>query len=294
MAVVPIAPEPIGGSQAAAACGIDPFCSRVELYQRKVSGEQREASEAMTWGTLLEPVIADVLRERGYDVVSNGSPIYDPDRPWLVGHPDGYATVGSSLGVVEIKTASWRQSWDDGVPVHYQAQVQHYLHLTGFERAVVACLIGGQRLEVRELDRDQRAIDHMLAAEHDFWQHVVNGEPPAPDGSKSAADALLAMFPNAHKGLVHRCDADLWRVWWKYLARREQRLAVQAQEDEYEAIIKAAIGDADTLISPRDAEVAHWRNVSRTALDVTRLRKEAPHIYTQYAKETTTRRFTLA
>src|SRR6266702_280760 len=50
----------IGGSKAASACGIDPYRSRRLLWYEMVNGIEREKSEAMRLGTLLQPAIAEI------------------------------------------------------------------------------------------------------------------------------------------------------------------------------------------------------------------------------------------
>ena len=70
MTVVQLRPHTIGGSEAAAACGVDPYRSRVWLWGEKTGrpGFERPETEAMRWGKRLEDDIDDALRELGYDV----------------------------------------------------------------------------------------------------------------------------------------------------------------------------------------------------------------------------------
>jgi putative phage-type endonuclease len=127
--VVPIRPLcTIGGSEIAAAAGVDPYRSRVALWLEKTGRLDPPETEAMRWGELLEPAIWNELEDRGYELtVSNPAGLTDPERPWLVGHPDGFVAIGDKPGVLEIKTASpWvaRHEWaDGGAPLAYAAQL---------------------------------------------------------------------------------------------------------------------------------------------------------------------------
>src|SRR6185437_1023395 len=58
----------IGSSEAATACGINPYDTPLSLYLRKIGqGEPIEETAAMRWGSRLEPVIADAYSEEtGY------------------------------------------------------------------------------------------------------------------------------------------------------------------------------------------------------------------------------------
>jgi predicted phage-related endonuclease len=51
--------QTLGASDAAAALGLSPYCSPLQLYLRKIGSlPEQEETEAMRWGTLLEPLLA--------------------------------------------------------------------------------------------------------------------------------------------------------------------------------------------------------------------------------------------
>src|SRR6266487_441319 len=68
--------DKIGGSEAASACGVDPFRSRIMLWAEKTGRIERPETEAMKWGKLLEPVVFAGLERQGYDVMPA------PDGEW--------------------------------------------------------------------------------------------------------------------------------------------------------------------------------------------------------------------
>src|SRR6266705_4456945 len=104
--------EKIGGSEAASACGIDPFRSRRLLWYEKVNGIEREESEAMWLGTLLQPAIAEIVAERGYEIMpAPADGFVHPDWPWMVVHPDGFSSVENERALVGIKTRG--TGWND-------------------------------------------------------------------------------------------------------------------------------------------------------------------------------------
>jgi putative phage-type endonuclease len=293
----------IGGSDAAAACGIDPFRSRVMLWAEKTGRFERAPTEAMEWGTRLQPILFEALREQGYDVTAGHDEFTDSERPWLIGHTDGFECEPVALhdtqykAVVEVKTANgWAaHDWRDGeAPARYVVQCQHYLHLTGLDRALLAVLIAGQRLETRIVERDDDLIALMLEAETEMYGYLVRDECPPFDGSDSAAAVLAAMYPEAVPDKRVRADKALmehvrdYRIWHEAETTAKAKKAVHAQA------IQAAMADAEVLLSPGDAEVATWKGSTRTALDQTRLKNEAPHIHKTYSKTTSTRLFKVA
>jgi putative phage-type endonuclease len=297
--VVPIRPLcTIGGSEIAAAAGVDPYRSRVALWLEKTGRLDPPETEAMRWGELLEPAIWNELEDRGYELtVSNPAGLTDAERPWLVGHPDGFVALGAETGVLEVKTASpWvaRHEWaDGGAPLAYAAQLHHYFHLTGLSVGLLACLVGGRRLELRTVRRDEAIIAGLLALADDFYGYVTTERPPPPDGSDSARDALAAMWPEAAPGKVARLDRAGTAELREYRLRHAAAAAAQRQADEYQQLLQARMGDAETLIGPNDEPVARWPSFTTRRLDTTRLRAELPEIADRYTVATTSRRFTL-
>jgi putative phage-type endonuclease len=285
----------IGGSEAAAAAGIDPHRSRVALWLEKTGRAERPETEAMRWGTLLEPVIMRELFERGWQVDPYEEQVEDAARPWLSGHPDGVCSkVGDdAFTLLEIKTAGqWaKREWNGEPPPAYVAQVQHYLHLTGLDRALLAVLVGGQKLELTTIERNQRAIDLLLLLEEEFYGFLQRDELPPPDGSESTRDALNAYFAEATPGRAYRFDKAGMSLYRELIARREQEKAVKTQRVAIENRIKALMGDAEVALSPHDDELIRWPTVSSTRVDVTALRAEHPEIAEAFGKTTTTRRF---
>ena len=300
MTVVPLRTFTIGGSDAAAAAGIDPHKSRVMLFLEKMGRVERAETEAMRWGTLLEPVIFGELEERGYRVGTFSHPsadeLQDADRPWCVGHPDGIIDPpereDGPPDLLEVKTVGqWaKREWNGTPPLAYVAQCQHYLHLTGLDRALLAVLVGGQRLELSTIARDDEAIRRLLALEEEFYGYLIRDELPAPDGSASAREALAALFPESTERTV-RLDKDAMRLYRELRARREQADAIDAQKVELENRLKALMGDAERAVSPHDEELIRWPSVESSRVDVKALREAHPEIAAEFVKVTQTRRF---
>jgi putative phage-type endonuclease len=289
--------ERIGGSEAAAACGVDPHRSRIMQWAIKTGRAQAEQTEAMYWGERLQSPVADALMERGWEVMpAPADEGVHPDYPWLVGHVDGYVNIGGERGVLEIKTgSSWTvKDWRDniGAPIAYVIQCQHYLELTGLDVALLACLVGGQRLETRIVHRDDELIRIMLNLEGTFLDFVARDVPPPPDGSDSAGDAIKALYPEGVDRSV-RLMGDDWTAFKELRQRREQLAEVKAQVAELQQRIELAMGDAVEAYSPFDTRVATYRNVSRSQLDTKALRQDHPALADEYTVKQTTRRFTV-
>jgi putative phage-type endonuclease len=289
--------ERVGGSEAAAACGVDPFRSRVHLWAEKMGMLEREPTEAMQWGTRLQPVIAAELEARGYDVLpAPADDLQHPTLRWLAGHPDGYVKLDGERALLEIKTTSpWAmRDWhDDGSsPIAYVVQCHHYMLLTQTHTALLAALVGGQRLLVRTVHFDERLAETMLELEHEFVEYVRRQTPPPPNGSDSARDALRALYPEASER-VARLTGEAWHDFRELRRRREQLAIVEQQVAELTQRVQLAMGDATAAVSPRDQPACRWTNVHTTRLDTKALKAARPDLYAEFSHTTTTRRFTI-
>jgi len=180
----------IGGSDAPAIMGVCPFKSRLQIWAAKqgIDYVNDSATEAMGWGNRLEPVICEALSERLGEPVKRWDQdliFIHPTRTWQSCTPDAFVGNDQSR-LVEIKTtSSYRGAdWEEGVPLNYQVQVQHNLAVTGAQQAFIACLVGGQKLVVHQMEPVPEFIAGLCAAEEAFWRNCQEGiEPEAGPGS---------------------------------------------------------------------------------------------------------------
>lgn len=290
----------LGGSTIAAAAGIDPWCSRVELFYR-LRGELPEPDgEQLEWGRRVQPLIFEALRARGVAAQETpGIELADEALPWLVGHPDGI--VGTSMrrpgafladAIVEAKlTGGYGYRKQDVLPLGWQAQAQTYMRLGQMERTLVAVCVAGIRLDVHELVYDERAADLLIEAADQFVGYLRSGVAPPPDGSASARSALLGRFPRQEPGRVYRLTGFEWDMAKTLRLLREQKTAVEKQIAELENRIKACDPEAETFIDPYDNTFATWKEVTSRRLDQTLLKTERPELADLFTRETTQRRF---
>lgn len=189
----------IGSSDCSTVMGFPPYrsMSRYTLWRDKVGraplDTSSEEDEVLFWGSALEPIIRDRLADRlGVDILTD-TMLRSKARPFQLYDPDGIVLDG---GVVEIKNVSqWMaQHWDDDeVPDHAEFQVQHGMSVLGADYAIVAGLLGGNRLVWRTVERNDRLISLINEAEEEFWvEHVLADVEPEIDGSDATRDALLA------------------------------------------------------------------------------------------------------
>lgn len=190
--------EGVGGSDCSAVMGFrGEYESQYTLWENKtgrVPDQDLSDNENILWGNLLEPVIRTETAHRlRLDVHQRGT-LRSNTRPWQQFNPDGLFSDG---GLLECKnTSQWMAGdWNGQVPDHAELQVQHGMAVTGASHAYVAGLVGGNRLIVERIERDDTLIDLINTTEAAFWQHVLDDTEPPVDGSTATRAALVRKFP---------------------------------------------------------------------------------------------------
>lgn len=284
----------IGGSDAGAICGLNPYSSPMKVYRDKTSDDLSDQdSETMRQGRDLEDYVARRFMEATGLKVRRSNVMYRSEKhPWMIADVDRLI-VGEDAGL-ECKTASAYNAdkWKDGeIPLHYLMQCCHYMAVTGRSAWYIAVVILGQDFKWAKIDRDNALIDQLIAIEEAFWnQHVVPRVIPAPDGSKACDEVLEQYFHRARK------ESTIPLVGFDdKLNRRAELLGqialLEQEQKQIEQEVKLFMQDNELASSDRYR--VSWSNVDATRLDTKRLKAEKPEIYQDFAKITTNRRLTI-
>ena len=196
----------IGSSDCAAACGLNPYMSMLELWMIK-TGRVKQSIEdessgvsPLYWGKQLEPLVAEYYSMHTNNKVRRINAVLqhpDPDKHFMLANLD-YSVVGSNeVQILECKTAGeyGAKLWRDGVPLYVLCQVQHQLAVTGKRAAHVCVLICGHETKIFKVTRSESVIKHIINAERYFWECVEKDTPPDVDASESAAKAIQQLYP---------------------------------------------------------------------------------------------------
>jgi putative phage-type endonuclease len=292
--------EGIGASDAAAIAGLDPYRGPMSIWLAKTGRlplEDDEVSEHVLWGNLLEPAIAEEFERRTGLFVPARALMLEytelPGRQWMRATIDGlvsdlppglHSSGDAPLGVLEIKTVAGFKgaAWADGaMPEHFTLQVQHQLAVTGLQHAWLAVLFGGQRMEIRELERDEELIDSLVGLEEAFWtKHVLADVPPGGDGLEGTTEDLRRAFADAGGPAV-----DLPAEVETLIAEREIGKAEQEAGEARAAIasqaLMAMLGSAEVGMLGGQPRIT-WKRHERTTVDLAGLRVEVPELVQKF------------
>lgn len=275
----------IGGSDAGAICGFNPWRSAIDVYVDKTSEKVEDIdNEAMRVGRDLEDYVAQRFMEATGKKVRRRNALLQHDKhAWMLADIDREIVGENAL--LECKTANAYSSdkWADGkIPESYELQCHHYMAVTGAEKVYIACLIMGIEFVVREIERDEEVIANLISIEEDFWfNHVVEKRMPPPDGSDAAGNAIREMY------IASRTETlDLSGMAGRMARYNDIEVLMGSLKAEQEMIkqeIMLAMGEADTaLVGNRKVT---WKSQKgRVSIDAKKLREELPDVYETYSK----------
>lgn len=209
----------IGGSDAAAVCGLSSFATPFTVWLDKTGrSEDIPDNERMRQGRDLEEYVARRFSElSGKKVRRVNAILQNPKYPWAIADVDRLV-IGEKAGL-ECKTTSTlnNKKFKDGeFPVNYYVQCCHYMTVTEADMWYLCVVVLGQGIHTYLMTRkpvddppewldsvivvDDEEIAALMATEREFWQLVENDTPPAPDGEKMTEDGInRAMYPVANE-----------------------------------------------------------------------------------------------
>ena len=249
----------ITATDVAAICVPNPYRNARHVALEKWGQLPRELAEkeneAAKWGTLLEPVVADVWADLHGTTVRPVGVIAAVDAPWRIASldrlvdlcPDGDGPCG-----LEIKTrnAYSAQQWRGDIPDDVLAQTLWQMVVTGFRHMHVACLIGGQRMVSARVaaDTEHAVVEHLITEATRVWENVQAGVLPDAPYDDAMADLLEAQFRDGTVGDPRVLPVeDVTVLVGAYQAATAQEKAAKAAKTAARARILEALDRHEAL-----------------------------------------------
>lgn len=283
----------LGGSDAGAVCGLNPYRTAMQVYDDKTTDATEETdNEAMRQGRELEDYVARRFMEAaGKKVCRANFMYYDEENPFMLADVDRMI-VGENAGL-ECKTASpyLADRWKNGeIPVSYQIQCYHYMSVCNADAWYIAVVIFGREFKYYRIERDEEVISDLRQIERNFWEsHILKRILPEPDGSELADKVISGYFKKSMEETIPLRGFD------EKLGRRQELESLldemTTEKKQIEQELKLYLGEAEA------AENANyrvsWKSVNSQRIDEKRLKEERPEVYEQYRKTLSFRRFTV-
>jgi putative phage-type endonuclease len=282
----------IGSSDAAAAVGLNPYKSQLELWMEKTGRDTNlpkpdpnDDTSPMFWGTLLEVfVAAHYTKKTGNRIRKVNAILQHPEHKFMLANLDREVIGAADVQVLECKTTGMngQRLWKDGVPEYIQLQVMHQLSVTGKQAADVAVLVCGNEFRVHRIMRDEKLIARLIELEKQFWEYVITDTAPPADGSDSAATALQALYPNDTGTTIDLSeDSEMSAAFADLVAVRYSHADAEKLESELKQKIQQRMGEASRVMFGT-GEVTWKRSKDGMALNVAKLLIDQPDILQRY------------
>ena len=190
----------IGGSEASAIIGLNPYMTNQDLWKIKtglVEPEDISDKPYVKYGTQAEMHLRELFRLDfpQYDVeyVDNNS-FHNDKYPWALASLDGWLRDQEGrFGILEIKTTEilnsmHKEKWNDQLPQNYFCQLLHYMAVMEADFAVLKAQLktvfdGVPYLQTKHyyIDRSEVEddIQYLMEEEKKFWKCVQEKKMPA-------------------------------------------------------------------------------------------------------------------
>lgn len=178
----------IGGSDAAAVCGVSPWKTARDLYEEKVNhfSPPDDNWVAKEIGKRLEELVVQIFMvQTGLRPYAVRKMFCHPLYPFMNANIDFFVELNGGIYIIECKTSfSYHMDeWENGkIPRHYELQGRHYMAVTNVQGVIFLCLHGNSEdtFIERRLERDLDLEEELIEQEAYFWNRCVQmGQPPA-------------------------------------------------------------------------------------------------------------------
>ena len=283
----------IGGSDAGAICGVNPWASPASVWlQKQEDSKPIQDNERMRIGRDLEDYVAKRFQEAtGKKVRRNNFMMVSKEYPFMMANID--REIVGERAILECKTTGSysKEDWSNGnIPDHYYTQVQHYLAVLGYQTAYIACLIGNESFVWYEVPRDEEYIEAMIEIEGKFYiDNMLGEEMPYPDGTSAYSEALKNRFSQSNGETVDIPELD--SILQDYLIAKEETQKAKDKEELLRQQLQYQMGENEQ--ANVNERVITWKTYTRNNFNKKQFEKDYPEIAEKYYTQSDYKRFSV-
>lgn len=287
----------LGGSDAAAVCGLGEFKSAYETYLDKTmqhpDGLTIPENRAMKWGRLLEDAVAaENARKRGTIHIKPTWLYQHRELDWMLANPDCIVLdpEREGLGIYEGKTCSswmadrWGEDGSDSPATYALFQAVHYLAVLDLQWADISVLIGGQDDRHYRIERDEELVSMLIEYEADFWDRVLRRDEPPVTGSAGDTALLMRMY-EAVEGKTVLLGEEAEELVRSYNENHDAMKKAEWHKNVAANQLRQLMGDAEVGMAVDGRQLVTWRQHETTKFDEARFKEEMPRFYATYTSK---------
>lgn len=251
--------QAVGASEIGALFGCHPYRTALEVYADKTLDTRKRTSnqETLTSGQLLEPVVAERVRQERPDWTVT------PATDWLFARnigmsctPDFFVSCSErGQGVLQAKTVdpwAFKSEWTEDVPPKWIIlQTLQEMFLAEVSWGVIAAMEVSRELplHIYEFEVNEAAQQRLVKAVQKFWTDVAAGREPPADYTRDG-DIIKAMYAEDNGEMIDLSGnnrlplllAEHERLSGEIKAIRGNEKTLKAVEAEIKAILGGALG----------------------------------------------------
>lgn len=285
----------IGGSDAAAILGLNPYSSAYSVYMDKITSDiDDKDNDYMRIGRDLEDYVAKRFEEdTGREIRKNDNMMAHDDYDFIFADIDRELVNEDALLECKISVRGRSKDWDEQIPLHYEIQCLHYLGVTGYQKCYLAVLfLSTAQFRVYEINRDQQAIDNLYKRLKDFWHNnVLARKEPEFDGSTAIDNILNQKYVEVGTEDIILPEGEYLNKLETYDDLKEKKALIEKNIKIVEQQLKDIMKEHQTaFVGERKVT---WKQIETNRLDTKKLKEERPELYKAYSNASLSRRFTI-
>lgn len=300
----------IGGSDAAAIVGLNPYASAYTIWADKTGRlPEREETEAMRQGRDLEGYVAERFEEKsGMKVRRKNAILQHDEHDFILANIDR-EIIGQRAGL-ECKTTSvmnLKRFKNGEFPDQYYAQCVHYMAVTGYPTWYLAVLVLNQDFMVYAITTDaglkkpewceslvyveDDEIKSLIEQETLFWQkYVTTDTAPPVDGERPTTDALTTIYAESDAGTVDLFGRE--KALDCYFELSDEIYALEREQERIRQQLMEDMGESE--IGRAGVYKVTWKPQKRTTIDGKAVLAAHPEINAEpFTKTSEFRRFAI-
>ena len=304
----------IGGSDAAAACGVSPWKTARDLYWEKTRAADSLGDEdnwvAKEIGKRLEELVVQIFMKRtGYEPYAIRKMFRHPLFPFMLANVDYFVNINGQIYIIECKTSfsySMGEWEDNAIPYHYELQGRHYMAVLNVSGVIFLCLYGNNEdtFLMRMMKRDLKLEEELIRQEAHYWKnHVEKGiEPAYTERADLVIESIRRHMP-VQEGKQVTLSGNLSGNVLSYLQMKERKSRLEEQARKVEEQMKLAYVPVQEAMNGAEKGVITigsdcfeagyskrvTTSINRNNLEALKL--EYPEICGKFAETKTTRSF---
>jgi putative phage-type endonuclease len=277
----------IGSSDVPSILDLPGVDTPAHVWHAKVNSLEKEQTDAMRFGQLFEPVIADDWAARNHAAIRRIGIVANIAEPWHQTSLDRAVTAcplriggGCSLEIKNVGEFAYKIRWHHDLPDYILAQMLHQLLVTGYSHSHYAVCVGGNQPHqgVVYADRERDLMEYIRTGVNRFRaDYLLAGiEPPWTAGQK--VDRYLELDAQVHAERVGEIGIDGLDAVLEYaghsIAEGKARTAKKAAK-----LKLARLAAGHRFVKLGDDLVFQYRDDPYTWTDLERLAEKYPEVY---------------